>query len=123
MIDERYKIIEKAKKLKELAERGVDGEKVNAKLMYEKYCQKHNITEQEVNDFQYKKSSVYENMSDEDFMYEMRKEAVILGLKLMLANLFGKQNLKEQVKKDTSRFFEDYIVKMAERGNEKTKKK
>lgn len=44
----RYKIIEKALKLKELSLRGVEGEKENAKRMLDLYIEKHNITEEEL---------------------------------------------------------------------------
>ena len=38
------KILELAKKLKALADRGIDGEKENATEMLEKFCKKHNIS-------------------------------------------------------------------------------
>lgn len=44
------KYLELAKKLKELAERGVDGEKVNAEQLLHKIMKKHNITEEDLND-------------------------------------------------------------------------
>ena len=43
MSSERTKILDRAKKLKELADRGIDGEQVNAKDMLEKYMAKHNV--------------------------------------------------------------------------------
>jgi hypothetical protein len=63
-MSERNKILDKAKKLKELADRGIGGEKDNAKVMLEKWMLKHNITMNEleghtIND------TVYGNMTDE----------------------------------------------------------
>lgn len=51
MSEDRNKILEKAKKLKELALRGVDGEMDNAKVMLENYMKKHNISEEELDGF------------------------------------------------------------------------
>ena len=46
--EERIKIINKAKKLKELANRGVGGEKEVAQQMLDKYIKEHNITTEEI---------------------------------------------------------------------------
>lgn len=40
--------IELAKKLKALADRGVDGEQINAQKMLQSFLEKHNLTEQDV---------------------------------------------------------------------------
>jgi hypothetical protein len=48
MSTERKKILDKAKKLKELADRGVGGEKDNAIRMLSAYMEKHNITDNEL---------------------------------------------------------------------------
>ena len=44
----RNKILELAKKIKALAERGKDGEKNAAKERLERLCKKHNISENEI---------------------------------------------------------------------------
>jgi hypothetical protein len=51
MDDEREKIIEKALKLRELANRGIGGEKDNAITMLKSYREKHSITDDEMNLF------------------------------------------------------------------------
>lgn len=43
----RKKILATAKKLKALADRGIDGEKENAQAMYREFCKKHGINELE----------------------------------------------------------------------------
>jgi len=49
MSTERKKILDKAKKLKELADRGIGGEKDNAIRMLSAYRENHNITDNELN--------------------------------------------------------------------------
>lgn len=50
---EREKIIDKAKKLKELANRGVGGEQENARRMLETHKEKYNITDREIDGHSY----------------------------------------------------------------------
>jgi len=45
------KYIELAKKLKALAEKGIDGEKINAEKLLKKLMQKHNISEEDLESF------------------------------------------------------------------------
>lgn len=73
MIDERVKAIDKAKKLKELATRGVGGEKENAKRMLDAHKEKHNISDAEIEGHKYSKDFVsnYSNMSNNDFLDEI----------------------------------------------------
>ena len=111
-MNERDKILEKAKKLKALADRGVGGEQINAKDMYEKYCAKHNISVNELNSCQYE-SSEYLNMTDEQFLQEMMIEAIPLIFDMMFSSK-SNNNAKDN-------FFRKFIVGMAERANKKTK--
>ena len=48
----RNKIIELAKKIKSLAEKGKDGEKNAAKEKLERLCKKHNILDEEIESIQ-----------------------------------------------------------------------
>ena len=48
MTPEMKKILDKAKKLKALADRGVGGEKVNARALLDAHLEKHGITEEEL---------------------------------------------------------------------------
>ena len=69
----RKKILDKAKKLKELADRGVGGEKENAIRMLDAYMQKHNISDSEISSHKlddrifsgYTKEQIYAMMAEE----------------------------------------------------------
>ena len=87
MTENRSKILEKAKKLKELADRGVGGEQDNAKDMLEKYMAKHNITMDEITGFD-SSNSMYANMSDEKFMKIMFNEFLAFGLGYLISKIF-----------------------------------
>ena len=87
MKKERSEILDKAKKLKELADRGVDGEQSSAKAMLEKYMLKHNISLDEIQGYN-SKSSFYGKMSDEEFMKVMFSEFLALGLGVLFSKLF-----------------------------------
>ena len=100
MSSKRSEVLDKAKKLKALADRGVGGEMANAKVMFDKYKQKHSITEDELNE--YKESSHYANMSDEAFLREMTKEAIPLAIAHLMLRFIDddepqKQGLREQI--------------------------
>lgn len=90
-MENRKKIIEKAKKLKALADRGVGGEQINAKEMFDKYVKHHNITEEELNEIN-SNYTEYAYMSDEDFLNEMAKELIPIGIGYVITHLFKKQN-------------------------------
>lgn len=67
MIDEeREKIIEKALKLRELANRGVGGEKENAVRMLSNYREKHSITDDEMNLFTSHGDTWYDHIPKEE---------------------------------------------------------
>lgn len=86
MSSERTKILDKAKKLKELADRGVGGEQDNAKDMLEKYMAKHNISFAEIGGHSIS-GSIYANMSQEDFYKEMVSDLIIVGLDLFFTKI------------------------------------
>lgn len=63
-------IIDKAKKIRELAERGKDGEKETAIRMYALYKEKHNLTDEQVIGHRYTESfkADYSNVSNDEFL-------------------------------------------------------
>jgi len=89
MTPERKKILDKAKKLKELADRGIGGEKVNAKYMLENYMKKHNIKMEEIESHKYRKNSAFNNMSDKEFMNEILKDVMVFGFGFLMVSAFG----------------------------------
>jgi len=66
MDDEREKIIEKALKIRELANRGIDGEKSSAIEHLKSYKEKHNITDAELNSFRSVDNEWWKNLSKEE---------------------------------------------------------
>jgi hypothetical protein len=89
MSAERKKILDKAKKLKELADRGVGGEMANAKEMLSKYMEKHNITFEEIESHDYSSDTVFSGMSDKEFLNEMLKDVLAVGIGLVLSSFLG----------------------------------
>lgn len=83
MIENRTKIIEKALKLQELANRGIDGEKDNASRMLDAYKKKHKITEQELKSTSLNDSE-FLNMTPEEFLKHMDFDLKILGFGLLI---------------------------------------
>jgi hypothetical protein len=84
MTTERVKIIDKAKKLRELATRGVDGEKDNAIRMYDFHKEKHGLTDADVDGHAYSQDFMvnFSKMSDEEY------QQMMTGV-LKLANMFA----------------------------------
>lgn len=66
MNEDREKIIEKALKIRELANRGVGGEKETAIRMLVSYREKHEISDAEMNMFVSIESPYYDSMDDEE---------------------------------------------------------
>ncbi len=87
MNKEREKIIDKAKKLKELADRGVDGEKETAKRMYDAYKKKHNLTDEDVQGHKYTEDFIKEfaNMTDAQIIETIGKGLILLGVSLLFS--------------------------------------
>jgi len=66
MDEERERIIEKALKIRELANRGIDGEKSSAIERLKHYKEKHNITDEELNSFRSIDNEWWRNLSKEE---------------------------------------------------------
>jgi len=115
MSENRSKILDKAKKLKELADRGVGGEQDNAKDMLEKYMLKHSI---DINEIQghTTSNSTYSNMTDEQFYKEMLTEFISLGLGVLFSKIF-------KVNFDTEKHFDNLSDKYTEAVKERTNKR
>lgn len=106
MSEERAKIIDKAKKLKELADRGVGGEKENAKRMYEAYKKKHNLTDEDVKGHEYTEDfkKNFSKMTDEELLEVIGKGLIILGVGLLfsfLSNIVGDGSKKSRAKRNS----------------------
>jgi len=91
MSKDRQKILDTAKKLKELADRGVDGEMASAKVMLAKYMEKHNITIDEIEGHTISGDSIFKNMSDKQILNEILKDLLTFGIGWMISSLFGAQ--------------------------------
>lgn len=124
MSEDRNKILSRGKKLYELATRGIGGEMENAKVMLGAYMKKHNLTEDELKSYSQPPNYDLSNMSDEDFMKEMLKELIPVGL----AVIFGKyanEETKAQTNAQASLFvnkFLDGILARVEKMNNKYRK-
>ena len=116
MTAERTKILDKAKKLKELAVRGVGGEMRNAKTMLDSYMKKHNITDDELSG--HSPSSSFVDMSDEAFMNEMIKEIIPVILGSILSR-YGNQNMEDYSNAQTQNFLNKYLSAIIERVDNK----
>jgi hypothetical protein len=116
MTAERTKILDKAKKLKELAVRGVGGEMRNAKTMLHSYMKKHNITDDELSG--HSPSSSFVDMSDEAFMNEMIKEIIPVILGSILSR-YGNQNMEDYSNAQTQNFLNKYLSAIIERVDNK----
>lgn len=121
MSSERTKILDRAKKLKELADRGIDGEQVNAKDMLEKYMAKHNISIDEIGGHSIS-GSIYANMSQEDFYKEMVSDLIAVGLDLLFYNFKGnKSKFKEHRDNSLNDLADKYSHAINERINKHKK--
>lgn len=114
MAEERAKILDKAKKLKELADRGVGGEMENAKDMLNKYMLKHNIEMSELEGHTIN-NTTYGNMSDEEFYKVMLSEFIALGLGVLFSKIF-------KVNFDSKTHFDNLSTKYTEAVKERTNK-
>lgn len=66
MNEERERIIEKALKIRELVNRGIDGEKASAIERLNSYKEKHGITDEELNSFKNIDDEWWNNLSNEE---------------------------------------------------------
>lgn len=91
----RTEQLDKAKKLLELARRGVGGEMENAKRMLEQFKTKYNITEADLNGHTYSDSFRKYKKSDKEFMDEL---SPLIGLAILLFGIYLKEKMKEKRK-------------------------
>ena len=111
----RNSIISKAKKLKELAERGVGGEKENAKMMFDAYIKKHNITEEELTNG----LNNLVDIPDEVFLREMIKEIFPNAIYTLFASIFSDN---DNMKSDAKNKLGDSLIKYAQIINKRVDK-
>lgn len=111
----REQIIERGKKIRELAIRGVDGERSAAKEMLEAYMLKHNLTDadlggpQQSTRFRARSSSTYSQRDIDTVVLELLRKmktgtnmekAIALGLLVGIALADGiSQNIRNNSKK------------------------
>jgi len=122
---ERAKIIDKAKKLKELADRGVDGEQETAKRMYDAYKKKYDLTDEDVNEHSYTEDfyNQIKDMTDDEIIEFIAKGLIVLGIGLLFSFLFSSvvnKNSKNKTK-DVHDFFTEVKTK-TKKTRTKTKK-
>lgn len=127
MDKERARIIDKAKKLKELADRGVDGEKETAKRMYDAYKKKHNLTDDDVKGHKYTDDFINDikNMTDEELLEVIGKGLIILGVGLifsLLSDSFGSKKSKAKRNSDNAKRANE-MSKIFSQMNKNNKKK
>ena len=116
-MESRKKILDKAKKLKELAERGVGGEKENAKSMLEKYMIKHEISDEEI--YSYEPSSDdYSKMTDEQFIQLIIIEFIPVGISAIFSK-FGNDEHKAKANLDANVFLNKFLNLILDRTNTK----
>ncbi len=94
--DDRHKIVEKAHKLKALADRGIDGEKETAILMLDRYRKKFNVTDMELDDMPQDKK--YTEDDFENLMNELRGQYehadLVVGGALVLMSLHSRSTVR-----------------------------
>ena len=116
-MESRKKILDKAKKLKELAERGVGGEKENAKAMLEKYMFKHKISDAEMYSYE-STSSDYSKMTDEQFLKIIIIEFIPIGISALFYK-FGNDEHKAKANSNANIFFNKILNIILDRTNTK----
>ena len=114
MSKERNKILNKAKKLKELSERGIGGERENAKIMLEKYMLKHNILEKELNIYNESDTFSYKHMTDEQFLQMIIIELIPVGIASLFSR-FGNDEDKAKANSSANIFMNKFINIILER--------
>lgn len=97
-MESRGKILDKAKKLQELSNRGIDGEQSNAKYFLEKHIQKYGITDTELNSHVI--SDEYSKMSNKDFYNLMLYELMDFGINFLVNLFIGNKNPFPEFKND-----------------------
>lgn len=108
MDSERIKILDKAKKLKALADRGIGGEKENATRMLGLYMEKHNIKESELNSHRINEDT-FRGLTKEEIYKKFEEE---MGLKGMF--IWGKGVANLMRNRDKLNQFKSKITKPVE---------
>jgi hypothetical protein len=125
MSEDRNKILSKAQKLKELAVRGVGGERENAKTFLATYMKKHNITESELSGYVASGNPLdLSDMTDEEFMFQMIKEMIPVGFGAVFGR-YGDDKTQENTSADASQFLNRFlglILSRVEKMNNKYRK-
>lgn len=103
MDKEREKILDKARKLKELSDRGIGGEKENATKFLLMYKEKHNISDTELETHQIKDESIFRGFTAEQIIEQVAEELIAKGLSIManatrstMSSIFKLQNIKRK---------------------------
>jgi hypothetical protein len=117
-MESRKKILDKAKKLKELAERGIGGEKENAKAMLEKYMIKHEISDAEIYSYKPSSDSDYSKMTDDQFLQLIIIEFIPVGISALFSK-FGNDEYKAKANLDAMVFFKKFLNIISDRTNKK----
>jgi len=121
MSEERYKILDRAKKLKELADRGVGGEMANAKDMLKKYMDKHKITMEDISSHNYSSDNTYSKMDDKQFLKEILVDVLTVGIGLIFTSIFDKSKFDSLSKKSINELNNKYSNELQYRANKKNK--
>lgn len=98
--EERIKILDKAKKLKALADRGVGGEKENAYRMLNAYMAKHNITENELKHHRHNEET-FKGLTKEEIYRQFEEEMNMKGMMILgkgMANVMRNRDKMMQFK-------------------------
>lgn len=84
MTEERKKILEKAAKLKTLAERGYKGEKDNAERMYKMYVEKNKITESEIKSLKFTRENKFYDMTAAEFFKHIEIDLQMFAYSMLI---------------------------------------
>ncbi len=114
MVDkERCKILDKACKLKELADRGVGGEMANAKRMLGEYQTKHKISDYELDNHKIQDTKQFKGYTPEQIIAMIAAELAYRGLTILAnaakSTLFNHLKMKDA----NSRFDKSKIIEIA----------
>jgi hypothetical protein len=109
MIFEQEKILSKARKLKELADRGVDGEKETAERMYAQYKIKYNLTDEQVKGFT--KQSKYDNMNYSEFIKNNKDLYTLIGMAvgMIVLQMLSKRNTSTSMRSKVNIIIDEAI--------------
>lgn len=89
----RSEQLNKAKKLRELARRGVGGEMENAKAMLENFKTKYSITDADMDGHKYSESFAFAGMKNEEFDFDTDS---MLDLLIRFAKLYAETKFRKR---------------------------